>query len=246
MITPTRGRARIGVFVPFTNTNLEPDMVMIRPDGISLHFARIGGYDEDQIPDEEQMAGLGASNLDDPLALLKGVNPDLIVYGCTSATLAHGPAFDRDLATQIYRESGAKTVTAAGALVHSLRALKVNRIGFASPYVASLNDRAISFLADEGFSTVQRADFDIPLSNDGQGALTPEEVLTLGLKADSPDAEAIVLSCTDMRALEVVDRLEKQLGKPVVTSNQAMMYQALQLLGISQTPSGYGRLFERI
>lgn len=142
MTTPSRGRARIGVFVPFTNSNLEPDMVLLRPQGVSLHFTRLGGYDANEIPDEDQMAGLGEANMDEALQLLQGVNPDVILYGCTSATLAHGPVFDRDLAARIKAQSGAQTVTAAGAVVHALRSLGVKRFGFASPYVPSLNDRA--------------------------------------------------------------------------------------------------------
>ena len=119
----SRGRARIGVLVPFTNTNLEPDMVLLRPDGVSLHFARLGGYDADEIPDEKQMKGLGAADLDEPLRLLAGVKPDVIIYGCTSATLSHGPEFDRTLAARIHADSGAHTVTAAGALVNALDVL---------------------------------------------------------------------------------------------------------------------------
>ncbi len=246
MIAPTRGRARIGVFVPFTNTNLEPDMMMLRPNGVSLHFARLGGYDEDEIPDESQMAELGAADMEEPLRLLQGAKPDVIMYGCTSATLAHGPVFDRDLAERIAKSSGAKTVTAAGALVHALKSLGVKRIGFASPYVPSLNDEAIAYLAREGFETVSRADFAGELDNAGQGAVTPDEVFALGQRANSETAQAVVLSCTDMRSVEVVDQLESAIGKSVITSNQAMMFQAMQLAGIEDAPMGFGQLFERI
>ena len=239
-----RGRARIGVLVPYTNTNLEPDMTLLSPEGVSAHFMRMGGYDEDEIPDEDQMAGLGSADLDVPLSLLQGAKPDVVLYGCTSATLSHGPSFDRELARTIKSQSGAQTVTAAGALVAALTALNVTRIGFASPYVPSLNDRAIAFLEDEGFATVSRAEVTEALGNAGQGALTPDAVFDLGTRADSPEAEAIVLSCTDMRSVEVIDTLEQAVGKPVVTSNQAMMFQALQMLGIPDAPSGYGRLLQ--
>jgi maleate isomerase len=57
MIAMTRGTARIGVLVPSTNTNLEADMALLRPNGISLHFARLRGHDRDEIPDVAQMAG---------------------------------------------------------------------------------------------------------------------------------------------------------------------------------------------
>lgn len=241
----SRGRARIGILVPFTNTNLEPDMAMMRPDGVSLHVARMGGYDEDEIPDETQMHGLGAADLNEPLHLLMGSKPDVVMYGCTSATLTHGPAFDRALADKIKAASGAETVTAAGALVNALNTLGARRIGFASPYVRAINDMAIGFLRETGIETVNRSEVDAALDNEGQGALDPDQVFALGLKADHADADAVVLSCTDMRSVEVLARLERELGKPVVSSNQAMLFQALQLLNNQGPVPGFGQLMER-
>ena len=240
----SRGLARIGILVPFTNTNLEPDMQLLRPSGISLHFARLGGYDEDEIPDAEQMSGLGAADMDEPLRLLSGVKPDVILYGCTSATLTHGLAFDRELAAKISALSGAQTVTAAGALVFALQSLGVKRIAFASPYVAEINQQAINFLADAGFTTVSRAEVTETLDNTGQGAMTPEDVYALGLQADSAEADALVLSCTDMRSVEVIAELEAALNKPVVTSNQAMFFQTMQLLNLPYQSRDFGHLLQ--
>lgn len=241
-MSSSRGRARFGILVPFTNTNLEPDMTLMRPDGVSLHFARLGGYDKDEIPDSEQMHGLGAADLSEPLRLLQGVQPDVILYGCTSATLTHGLSFDRELAKQIKRDSGAETVTAAGALVHALQTLRLKRVGFASPYVPAINDMAVAFLADAGVETVNRSEVTGTLDNYGQGALSPEAVYDLGLAADHHGAEAVVLSCTDMRSVETIAKLEAKLGKPVITSNQAMVFQAMQLAGLSQGLDGFGKL----
>ena len=244
-MTASRGRARFGILVPFTNANLEPDMAMMRPDGVSLHFARLGGYDEDEVPDAGQMQGLGAADLGEPLRLLMGVRPDVILYGCTSATLTHGTAFDRDLAATIARQSNARTVTAAGALIYALGKLGVERIGFASPYVKEINDMAISFLASSGFDTVARAEVPEVLDNHGQGALDSGAVFDLGCQADHDGAQAVVLSCTDMRSVETIARLEQHLGKPVVTSNQAMMFQAMALAGLERGLTGFGRLLDR-
>lgn len=240
-----RGRARFGILVPFTNTNLEPDMVLLRPPGVSLHFARLGGYDMDAIPDDTQMAGLGAADLGEPLRLIAGVRPDVVLYGCTSATLTLGRAFDRGLAARIRANTGAATVTAAGALVNALTTLGIRRVGFASPYVAAINIEAVAFLADAGIETVRRIDIDRELDNYGQGALTPDEVFDLGASADHPDAEAIVLSCTDMRGVETVERLEAALGKPVICSNQAMLFQAMSLLKLDLGDVACGALFRR-
>ncbi len=242
MISPTRGIARIGVLVPFTNTNLEPDIILLSPPGVSVHSARLGDYDVDEIPDAAQMAGLGAADIDETLRLIGGVKPDVVLYGCTSATLSHGVSFDRDLSAKVEAISGAKTITAAGALVSALASLKIKKIAFASPYVASLNDVAIAFLADSGCETVSRADYPVALGNYGQGELTPDAVYDLAMRADHADAEALVLSCTDMRSVEVIERLESDLGKPVITSNQAMMRVALDHLRLECSGPNFGRL----
>lgn len=239
-----RGTARIGVLVPFTNTNLEPDLALMCPGDVTMHFARIGGYDADEIPDSRQMSGLATTDMEEPLRLLSGVAPDVVLYGCTSATLSLGRAFDRKLAGDIRSATGARTITAAGALVHALNAISAHRIAFASPYVSVLNDEAIAFLSDAGIETVSRADLPYALGNSEQGMMTPDDVIELGLRADSASAQAIALSCTDMRAVEAIDALEQQTGKPVITSNQAMMYQALSELGMGFKNKGFGRLME--
>jgi len=212
----SRGRAKIGVVVPITNSNLEPDMVLLRPDGVSMHYARAGGYDPDEVPASEQMQNFALGSLDEIIFSLAAVRPDLILYGCTSATLAHGPEFDLEFCEKIKQMAGVGAATAAGALVLALGCLGVSKIAFSSPYVAALNDEAIGFLEESGFETVSRMDVEEDLGNYGQGVLIPDEVYELGRKADSEAAEA----------------LEKDLCKPVVTSNQALMFAASVMLGL--------------
>ena len=169
----------------------------------------------------------------------------MILYGCTSATLTHGPDFDRELARQIKANSGAETVTAAGALVHAMKTLGIKRIGFASPYVSAINDMAVDFLKNSGIETINRSEIGSDLDNYGQGALNPSAVFDLGLAANHPEIEAIVLSCTDMRSIEIIADLDKEVGKPIITSNQAMAFQAMQLAGIDVALAGFGQLLER-
>ena len=234
---------KIGVLVPYTNCNLEPDMMLMRPPGCTLHFERLGGYDVDEIPDSGQMAGLGASDISETLRLIAGVRPAAVLYGCTSATLTHGSEFDRDLAAKIKAVSGAVSLTAAGSLVAAIRALKATKVCFASPYVGEINDQAEAFLADEGIDVISRADVGKDLGNYGQGELTPDEVFDLAIKADHPDAQAVVLSCTDMRSVEAVSRIEAKLQKPVVSSNQAMMFCLMRELNLPQHVHLPGVLF---
>ena len=237
-----RNGPKVGVLVPYTNVNLEPDLQLMRPPGVTFHFERLGGYEVDKIPGSEQMAGLGISDIDETLRLICGVRPAAVLYGCTSATLTHGAMFDRELAAQIKVRSGAISITAAGALVNAIKSLGASRVGLASPYLGEINDQAVNFLADEGIETVQRADIGRALDNYGQGELTPEEVEALALRADSSEVEAIVLSCTDMRSVEAIDRVESKTGKAVVTSNQAMVFALVRALTIPLPQGSWGRL----
>ena len=76
----------------------------------------------------------------------------------------------------------------------------VERFAFSSPYVSSLNDLAVAYIEACGFRCVGRADTSTPLDNHEVAAPTPEDVTALACRADCARAEAIVLSCTDMRA----------------------------------------------
>ena len=244
-MTPRSG-AKIGVLVPFTNVNLEPDMQMLCPEGCTMHFERLGGYDVDKIPGAEQMSGLGSSNLNDTLRLISGVRPKAILYGCTSATLTHGVEFDRSLADSIAKTCGSISITAAGALVNALTTLGATQIGFSSPYIGEVNRLAIEFLASENIKTVSQFEIEAELDNYGQGELKPEEVFELAIKADQPDVEAIVLSCTDMRSVEAIADIEQATGKPVVTSNQAMIFELCQKLKLPKPNYAAGRLFDKL
>lgn len=235
---------RIGVLVPFTNTNLEPDIMLMRPPDCSLHFQRTGGYGADEIPGSDQMVELGEFDISHDLSMIAGARPDIVLYGCTSATLTHGPEFDRNLAMEIEKGSGAVSLTAAGSLVAAIQALEIYQVGFSSPYVSAINDMAVDFLMQNDIKIVKRADIGTDLSSYGQGELTPDEVYHLALKADDPKAEAIVLSCTDMRSVEVIEKIEATLDKPVVTSNQAMMFCLYRKLALPRNPNLPGRLFD--
>ncbi len=221
-------------------------MMRLLPSNLSAHFTRIGGYEINEVPAVSQMQEMGEANIDDALRLIAGVRPDLVLYGCTSATLTHGLGFDRILVDQIKSLTGAKAITAAGAIIKGLQAVGAQKIGFASPYVGDVNDQAVQFLSDAGFETVKRADIGRALSSHGQGALTPDDVFDLALQADQPDVDAIVIACTDMRAVEAIEKIEATLEKPVITSNQAMAYGALKALGLQHNALAYGRLFANL
>lgn len=229
---PNLRRRRIGVIVPASNTNAEPDCLALAPAGVTLHFTRSGGYDVDAIPDADEMRRFARRQLDDQLQMLRDARVELIAYACTSATLADGPGFDREFRAEIERKSGLPAVTTAAALVQAVHALGARRVAFTSPYVTALNAEAVAFLEACDIEVVRQLGFEHELSSLEQNRLTPADAYRMGLAADHVDAEALVISCTDYRALEAVPALEHRLGKPVVTSNSALMFACLRRLEI--------------
>ena len=240
----TRGTVRIGVLVPFTNTNLESEMILMCPSEATMHFQRIGGYDADAVPSSDQMAGFGMSSMNHDVRMIAGVKPNAILLGCTSATLTHGPTFDAELTKKIAMQSGSIALTAAGCLVAAIRTISATKIGFASPYTRDLNKHAESYLRENAIETVSRAEIGRELDNWDQGELTPEEVFDLAMHANSDEAQAIVLSCTDLRTIDAIPKIEEKLGKPVISSNQAMMYCAMAKLRLKKRSGLPGRLFD--
>jgi maleate cis-trans isomerase len=178
---------------------------------------------------------------DDVIESLRHCRADMILYGCTSATLAQGPDYDRDFRKNIERITGVPAATAASALVEVLIAIGVQRFAFTSPYVATLNDLAIGFIESFGATCVRRADAPQALSNEAVGDTRPEEIIEVALDADHASAQALVISCTDYRATEAIAEIETRLGKPVITSNQALLLVALKRLGIEPGDSSLAR-----
>ena len=230
-------RKRIGVLIPPMNVSMEPDMNSWVPDGVTVHFTRL--YRKQavtRVADLQEML----DGLEEDVRRLSFTRPYVIVYGCTSGSSLE-PRQDQDLARRIEDSSGVPAIATAGAVVEALRALGVRRVAVATPYVDEINEREMAFLEDYGFEPVSlealrlSSSFDIP-------DVTQEEIRRLALSADRPEAEAVFISCTNLRTATLVESLERELGKPVVTSNQASTWAALRRIGVAEPMTGGGRL----
>lgn len=235
---------RIGLIVPSSNTNAEPDCLLLCPAGVSIHSARSGGYDVDAIPDSAEMRKFVRRSLDQNCKDLSDARVDLIAYGCTSATLSDGPAFDAEFCHTLTEMTNRPSVTTAGALVEAIHYIGARRVAFTSPYVKMLSQEAVKYLIDSEIDVVNEVGFERELSSLEQNALTPQDAYDMALKADHAEAQAVVISCTDYRALEAIPAIEHTLGKPVITSNQALMFACLGRLDVpfGDLTAG-GRLF---
>ena len=112
-----------------------------------------------------------------------------------------------------------------------------------TPYSPEVTDELVQYFAAHGPEVVSATCFG--LTDDRQMArISEESIIEAGVAACDDGADALFLSCTALRAATCVQRIEDRLGKPVVSSNQAMVWRCLRLAEITDSVPGYGRLFE--
>ena len=163
-----------------------------------------------------------------------------VAYGCTSGSYVLGPEGDASIVADMRTAAGVPATTTSTAATAALRELGLRRVAVLSPHVDALNERLRAYLEAGGFEVVNM----VGLNRRGDiEAIEPTETLDLvASSVDSPEAEAVFISCTGLRTAAIVDELEASLGKPVVTANQATLWHVARLAGISATAPGRGRL----
>lgn len=229
-------RARLGLLVPSGNTTLEPELCRLAPTGISFHFARLKLVKD--TPEEiERML----EDLEDQTLRLADGNMDAIAFGCTGGSLYAGVDHDRQIIKRMEDTAHIRATTTSTAVVAALKRLNGKKVSVASPYPEWLNEKLRSYLEGHGFSVVTMKGLNLET---GMENIHPEEVYRLGKQVDRPDSDIVFISCTDFRTIEIVGRLERDLGKPVVSSNLATLWMLLRLVNLPDTLDGYGRLMQ--
>lgn len=145
---------------------------------------------------------------------------------------------DEEIVRRLEGAAGVPATTASTALAEALRTLGVERVAIASPYPEWLNERLSKFLENQGFLVTQRRGLNVECP----AFLPPEAAAGLAREVDSPEAEGILISCTNFRTLEVIEELERELGKPVISSNTAAFWHTLRLAGMRSAVPGGGQL----
>jgi maleate cis-trans isomerase len=145
------------------------------------------------------------------------------------------------ITARIKARTDVPVVVTSTAVVAALREIGAKRIVLVSPYVQDTNDREIALL--EHFGVTVLRDRALGLEGSAMGSVSPETWATVTTEMRDDRADAYFVSCTAVKSAEVIDRLEAELGRPVLTSNQAMLWQALRQSGISDAVAGFGTLF---
>jgi len=230
-------RLRLGMMVPSVNRVVEPELPAMLPEGVAVHTTRLKlvGVEPDELLAMTE-------KVEEAAELLADAGADLIVFHCTAVS-TFDVHMEASLKRRITDATGKPAITTSEALMAAFRALEARRIVLLSPYPGEINEREIAFFRHHQIAVLHDVGLDIQGGGGAYADVDPASWYRLAMANRREDADACFLSCTTIRATPVIAMLERDLGMPVVTSNQAMAWHALRTCGIRDHVPGFGRLF---
>ena len=238
-------RARIGVIVSPPNSVVENEFALMAPEGVSIHAARLrrpkgveGRLSSNVVMDTNQ-------DLPQAAASMSELNLGVVVFAHTSGSMLAGPAYDAELVKTIGEAAGCSAVTTASAVVEALQLCEVRRLALLTPYPEEMTLKEVEFLeaAIPGLDVVSHRSLGVGRGAD-LGDMEPIEAYRQSRVIDCSQADALFLSGTNWRTVEVIEAIESDLGKLVFTANQVSMWAALRKLSI-ESSIGFGDLFDK-
>lgn len=228
---------RIGLVTLSTDHTFEHDFQRVCPlDKVGLYSNRVLFENptnpttlRQMLPRIQDAAGL----------ILGGFELDAVCYGCTAATVVIGD----DPITEAVQgaKPGVPVITPSGSSALDLKAVGAKRISILTPYNIETSTPFTDYFSSRGFEVVRLEC--LGLDDDGDiSRVSRATIFDAAKAAMTPDSDAIFLSCTALRAVECIDELEQELGKPAVGSNQASIWLSLRRAGIDDAIPGFGKL----
>jgi maleate isomerase len=237
-------RARIGFLVPPGNPTVEPEMMQLAPPGVSLHFTRMiahGTTGSHQGQDDRNRTQI--AHLDENASLLAMVKPQVMVMAHTATSYTLGKDGEAELVARMERAHGIRFITAFGSVIEALARLGIQRVAYATPYNEETTLRGKAHLEAHGLQVVA---YGILPNVTNIYDETAERAYALARQVDVAEAQAVFLSGVGMPTIAALDMLERDLGKPVLSSASAMMWNALRIARVRDSVKGAGRLLADI
>ena len=186
-----------------------------------------------------------AKMADDITEVTKDILPDqkidCIAYGCTSGTVAAG--YDTIKEKVNLAKPEAKVTTPITSAIKALKVLGINKISIFTPYTNTINNSVVSYFKKENITINSLTYFDIASDLD-IGKVDENYLFKVLSKIDLDNSEALFVSCTALPVLSIIDKLEKKLNKIILSSNQTLIWEALNLIGNKEPVVGFGKIFE--
>ncbi|WP_016934170.1 maleate cis-trans isomerase family protein [Rhodococcus sp. R1101] len=223
----------IGVIAPF-DLALERELWRWAPLEVSLHLARTP---YEPVPVSRAMAELVSDRRHLMVATrdVLSVEPEVVAYLCTSGSFVNGVTYEKALCDAICEAGASRAVTTSGALLEALRKLDLTRISVITPYDRELTDLLHGFLEEAGTEVVRSSHLGL---GGGIWKVNYRTIAEHIIGADTPDAQAIFVSCTNLPTYDLIAPLERELGKPVLTANQLTIWACLGRMKLPMTGPG--------
>ena len=241
-------RCKFGVIGPSTNTIVQPDFEMMRPDGVTNHYSRIFTPNAQAVSNDTFMAGTQVigENVLDAVRSVMTCAPDYLVMGMSAVTFYGGAAGADAFQAKVEREAGVGISIGSHSCTAALKAYGAGkRIAFLTPYYPVANREVARYFTESGFEIVR----DIYLECKSWTAIAevPPDALRgrlIELNGDGRDVDAILQVGTNLSMVRLAAAAELWLGKPVIAINTATYWHALRQNGIKDKIAGLGRLLE--
>ncbi len=238
-------RARLGVLVPSGILAIEPEFNLVVPEGVCCHYHRFD-FSGAGKSNEEVVARLKKAEdyIADAAALICHVHPSVVAMTGTGVSFIDGYGHDQRLIKKMMERNGnLPTTTTSTSVIAAFKKMGIKKVSIGMPYIEEVARAAVKFVEDNGVQVLNarwlnKMGFDI-------AQIPSETVYHLAKEVDKPESEAIFLSCTGMHTFEVIDKLESDLQKPVITSNQATIWNMLRMAKINDKIEGYGQLLSK-
>ncbi len=218
---------------------------MLTLPGVGLYESRIDSGDRGKQPLTTDLLREVFNGLELAVAQINSRRPsDVVALGCTSAAMVIGPE-ELERRVRSAHPSAAVTDPFKGILA-ALKALGSAKVGYVSPYPDDVATKMAGQIEDAGYDVPVQATFHSGrFVKEDAPYVSPASIASgVGQLIKSADVDTVIISCTQMRAASVIDELERQTGKTVITSNQALCWHALRLAGYTDPVTGWGRLFK--
>ncbi len=220
-------RARVGMIIPSVNSMSEPQFNHFAPPGLGVHVARARVAGEWKRP----LAAM-TDEIATAAKLLADVAPDLIVFHCTDTSMTQGPQGEGRILDIVQEATGIRAMATSRLVLEALQALGLRKLVLLSPYKS--NHAVIDYLQATGFAVVH--DVALALKPLEFATVTPRQWSELAREHDRAEADGVFLSCTNTTQIEAIADIEQALGKPVVNSNQAVLWGCVRRLKSALAP----------
>ena len=233
-------RARIGVLYP-ADGDSDDELWKFLPGGSTIHITRTG-VPTGEMTVEKIIAEAESPDLETATRLLCTIHLDCIAYLCTAMSFIRGVGYDLEIVQRLQLASGLPATSTSTALVKALHSMSVHRLTVVAPYPESVTEKLAEFLHGNGFEVVTFHSMGIAQGNE-IGNVTSQDLYRIVQKADNARAESIFISCTNLHTAEILDALEQELAKPVLSANQVTFWHSLLLSGVQSKIPNLGSLY---